>query len=276
MAAAPERSSWRKRHPVLSRLVLYALGAALVGLAVVLLRQRSAVDAGDRLAYLSSRLEALDVVMVTADGPREVLKVLDDEFADAALPPHIQRRALRIRAQAQVRRGAFEPALDALDRADAIAADESAAAATDIERAEILGLAERFPEGLELLRGDERFPNWSLELRRRQVEAWLLRQTGEEAEALRVLEAVLAELPQPLPEQEPVVLGMGPQHLAVVARLATEQRCALEPCGAEIWRRLVRQLPGDPQALTVAADRLEALGRPDEAEKLRARAASVR
>ncbi len=268
--------SWRKRHPVLSRAVLYTVGALVVAGIVVALRTRQRVDAQDRLDYLTARLGSLDVVLATGEGPAEVLRVLDDEFSGGDLPPALRQWALRLRAQALARSDRIDDALGVLEEARAVAVDPVADGALAVETAEILGLADRAAEGLSLLRAESAFGSPVLELRRRQVEAYLLAAQDDEAAAAEVLERALGRLPRPVPTAEEVVIGGSPQALPVVVRLATEQLAGLGGGGPAPWRRLAALLPDDPDALALAARRLRDLGLGDEAETLARRAEAAR
>lgn len=96
-AAPTALRPWRKRHPVLARLLLYGLGLGLCALLLWLLLGRRAVDAEDRLDYLRARLETLTVVLQADAQGAEVLKVLDAEYGAPDLAPDVRSRALRLR-----------------------------------------------------------------------------------------------------------------------------------------------------------------------------------
>jgi hypothetical protein len=98
--ADPAQLPWRKRHPVISRTLLYGLGLGLAALLVVLLTDRKADDERTRIAALQAELDGLSLVLATDPTGDAVLGQLDAKFGEPGLPVITQGRALRWRAMA--------------------------------------------------------------------------------------------------------------------------------------------------------------------------------
>jgi tetratricopeptide (TPR) repeat protein len=256
--SAPRDPSWRKRHPVLARAVLYGAGLALGGLALWLLAGRRAQDAEDRLLFLWKRLETLPIVVQADPDGAEALKVLDAEYADPALPAALRARAERMRgiiARNRKDRAAVDAAFD-----KALALDPAVADATRIEWALCLAdlkdgsaamkplLAAR-PTSLTLAL-------W-LELAVAQAEA-AYEMPPEGAGLGRV--ALLTKAPTPLPSEAPVWLGLTEWTPAGVALETTRWKVlGVDPASefaTGCWRRLAELAPHDFEALVAATEGL--------------------
>jgi hypothetical protein len=95
VAAIPASAarSWRKRHPVLARVVLYAAFVAIAAIAFGLLAQRRSRDEADRQAGLLTKLEGIDQTGLIQLAPGQVLKVVRDEVLPVAVDVDVIRRA---------------------------------------------------------------------------------------------------------------------------------------------------------------------------------------
>lgn len=123
-ATTPDARPWRKRHPVVSRVLLYSLGLGLAVLLFVLFTNRKQDDERTRIAALQVELDGLGIVLATDPTGNAVLAKLDEKFSDAGLPVITQGRVLRWRAMAWRRKAAM--AADAAARTSAVAKVEAA------------------------------------------------------------------------------------------------------------------------------------------------------
>lgn len=184
---------WRKRHPVLSRVVLYTLGAAIIGVGLGLLLERRRVDAADHAVYLHSLLDGFDLTIGTPGGRQIILDTLAEEYARRDIPPDVYQRVLRVRAQIEAREGETEHALALLEEAEGIAGTDEIRRATRVERAGFLSSLGRDEEALVLIQADgEPWEPYPLELHRVMQQAISLVETDRSAEGLGLLEAALA------------------------------------------------------------------------------------
>lgn len=258
---------WRKRHPVLSRVLLFGIGGGLAALLLVLLSQRTEEDA---LTKLRGELQNMDIVLATHGGAERVLEILDENTAGLELPKDLAVKAGRYRAMAlrnQWRR-AQRPPLSAGPEPRAIEAVLEATAALDPEplakRALMLEWAEwrleqEDPEGALDRLGRVRLPAgsawWLLGEQLRLV----ARAIGNEPEAAadEVL-PLLDSLPRPLPATgEPIRVGgtqWMPQDVALVLiekGSALYRRLGRDP--APLFSRLPGLVEGHPLAMLRAA-----------------------
>lgn len=270
-AETPGANRWRRRHPVLSRGLLYGACALLVALAVGLLQRRQDTDREDRLDYLSARLDALDVLAVNDDTGDEVSKVLDELFAELDLTADLRQRALRARAFNHLKREAWGEALADLGAARALATDPLVAEAIALERAQVLILAGRADEAESELEALPGTAHVALAAWRDIQRAQVLEGRDRRDDAIRLLDEALVALPRPLAAAEAVVIHQTAWTPAAAALQATHALTDLlgpkRPAAAP-WVRLLALAPGDLTAAFFAARALQQGGH--EAEALRA------
>lgn len=264
----PELIPWRKRHPVFSRVLLYALGIGLVALLVHLFLERQKVDEQDRISALAQELDALATLHLLDPEGTLVLEALDDRFSGDDLPTKVQGRALRWRAMAHRKRG--EPA--------EMEAALKKAAALDLEVEERFALQLEWVEGLlafsrtadareQLPPAEERGVSEPLRLLRTFLHAQALRQAGEPDEASAVLEATYASLQPPLDPDVRMHVGGRDWNAPQVATVMSEWLAKVPGRNAlEIWRRLHLLAPRDFGAQRACALGFLGLDRQDEAE----------
>ncbi len=99
-ATSVDTRPWRKRHPVISRTLLYGLGLGLAALLFVLFTERKADDEATRIEALQKELDGLSLVLATDPTGDVVLAKLDEKFSGDDLPVITQGRSLRWRAMA--------------------------------------------------------------------------------------------------------------------------------------------------------------------------------
>ncbi len=248
-------TSWRRRHPVLARSILYGAGLVLAVVGIQLYLARRALNAADHLAYLEARLDDLDLLAGLPSGAAEIQKVLRSELADPALPPSLRQRALRV--EAQLASGSKRPAeaLRLLDEARALASAPDARRALLVERSEVLQALGQGDEALrELDLAGAPWPNPTLETLRRLEGAWIRSETGAKDDAARDLDQVLQDVPNPPPDVPPVAIGFGRTSLLQALVKVAGLRARIAPEGADAsWRRLAALAPGDYAALEAAA-----------------------
>ena len=114
--AAPPPRSWRKRHPVAARALLYGLAAVVLGGGAV---WAAAYRRASRQEALLTRLHAVDQLGLVRVDPEGVLKIVRDEVLPEAASDDLVRRAHLVEASA----------LDALGRRDEAEAVYAAVAA---------------------------------------------------------------------------------------------------------------------------------------------------
>jgi tetratricopeptide (TPR) repeat protein len=250
---------WRRRHPVLSRLLLYATALGVVGGVGLLVLQRKRED---RLDYLVKRLDGLGLVYVQDRTGETVLGVLDREFGDPDLPAFVRQRVDRVRGMVEMRKGRADEAEAAFARAFSNAEDPREREATRVEWAEARALLGRAERALDLLGEAPASQDVTLLLFRAQVRAFALERLGRSPEALGHLEATLAGLAAPLAEGTPLYLGLRPWSEAAAATEATEALARLAPGDedARVWVRLVALAPRDFRTVSTAALSLAASG----------------
>lgn len=280
---APEEAEadlrpWRKRHPVLSRVMLYAAGAGLAVLLVLLLSQRREEDRAAHLRSLAGEMDGLSLVLAADPTGSRVRAILDADFGDPALPVRLRERALRWRALAWRRqihetRGAASAA--GHDRAVArCEAALKACAALDLEPAERVALGLEWAESrlerrdvagaLKVLPSSEDAREPAQALLRVLLGAQARRLDGREAEAARAVRDALQQTPDA--RQTSYVGGRSWTALQVAVELADFLTLVAHDAGdAPVWMRLREHAPASFPVQMSAARGLSALGRPTEA-----------
>lgn len=272
-AEQAQQKPWRKRHPVLSRFVLYVLGAGLIATLLLLFFERKDVDRADELQALREELDALALVMAADSTGHTVLAVLDKKFADADLPPELRGHALRWRAMALRRMRdaqAAEAALEAASALDLPARDRLALrvewAETRIEARDLVGALKVLPPITEEIDGP-------LGLLRDRVYAHAHVELDAPDAGIRLLASRLAELRGPLPDQPVDFVGGRPWTMAEAATVATELLAAHVKYDREKpWLRLARLAADDFDAQVAAARGLAHLARREDALRVWRRA----
>jgi hypothetical protein len=268
---------WRKRHPLAARLVLYGIGLA-VGFGIYTAwTRRQDQDQGDRVRYLWARLETLPVILpADPEGP-EVLKVLDAEYVDPALPEALRARAERLRGIVAHNRK-DRPGVDAaFSRARAL--DPAQQPTIDLEWALCLAALGDGAEARKRLPASVEQPGWGFAastwhaLVKAQAEAL----TGGSMVGRRALDEALDRLPRPLPSQAPFWFGLDAWQ-PVGAALEATRWALLDPAYAtpdvakRAWARLAALATDDAEALIASAEGLLAVGDRPAAESALVRA----
>ena len=281
-ASAPEGPAdtrpWRKRHPVLSRTILYTLGLALGVVIVTLYNQRKAEDDATASEALQKQIDGLGLVLATDPTGDRLLALLDEKFAGEDLPLQARQRSLRWRAMGW-RRKAETAESDEARLAAYAAADAAYADALALE----LPAAERFALRLEqsealLVRRDltaaraalpalESAPAPTAALMRQFVLAQLMRLEGQTDEACALLRATLAGVRGPVAVEPDAYIGgrewTTAQIATELAAFVTSQ--AQRPADVALWKHLRGLAPTDYEAQKSAALGLLALGAADDA-----------
>ncbi len=270
--------SWRKRHPILARVLLFGIGAALVGTLLVQQERRREQDVEDRDQARRARLENLVVDYATDPSGTTLLKALEEEFPLESVPAHLRALVLRWRGLALAARGDAE----ACDRAYSLAAMEdhsrrdAGALFVEWARARLeLGDAEG---ALFLLDRPQIVNTGPLGLVTATVRARTRTKLGYGVEAQAQLERLLGELPVPLAAEPRDWICPIEWSWADAATTATEELAALrrpEPLAAEHWERLAAQAPGHFEAQWKAALALHAQGVGEPADRAWSRAVAL-
>lgn len=241
---------WRKRRPVLSRVVLYGLGLAAAGAIAFLLATRKKQDEEDQLEILRQRLLNLpSTVLGVPGGEDEVLRVLaTDDFTDDDLPDDIRSLVERTRALA-LRRKLVDPTqtVDVLEQVNAALEKAKALAPDEEQQALALEWAEAriecgTTEGVASLLADPAV-KWTWEparILRDYVEAAILAQNGDRPSAAKKLDHALQGLSGPLSISEDHYIGGKPWSSAEAALVATEKLARIKGGQGEprIWERI--------------------------------------
>jgi hypothetical protein len=268
---------WRKRHPVVARVLLYALGGALAALLGVLFVRREQEDRVRDREALARELDDLALVHALDPDGSQVLRLLQQRFSAPDLPVTMRGRALRWRALALRKRGDRAGVEAALAEADALDLPPGERTALALERAEA-----RLEDGdaagaFAALPPPGPDPADPLSLLRELLLAQVRIARGEEAsDVARDLRARLEALPTPLPEGPASYVGGRPWSPAEVATVLVEV-LARVPGGTDAgpWRQLARLAPGDVQAQLSAARGLATQGLGEEARGALARARAL-
>lgn len=262
----PPELPWRKRHPVLSRSILYVLGACVVGGLVLLFLQRQAEDRRTRDESLLQELDALGVVLAADPTGDTVLRVLDEGFSAPDLPPRVRAHALRWRAMALRRKQDHQGVEAALQEAAGIAVSRQERAALQLEWAEARlegGDAEGALDVLPNQRDTAGRPMGLLQVRLwAQARAHL----GHPEESRRAPREALEPLTRPLPDRPTDFVGGRPWTRAQAATVLTEYLVQVDEESATwAWRRLMALAPDDFDAQVAAARGLAVLSRREDA-----------
>lgn len=269
---------WRKRHPVLSRTILYTLGLGLGVLLVVLWNDRKAEDDATAQEAIQKQIDGLGLVLAADPTGDRLLALLDEKFAADDLPVHARQRSLRWRAMGW-RRKAETAETDAARRAAHEAADVAYATALALE----LPAAERFALRLEraealLVRKDlagarealpelAATPGVTAALMRQFVLAQLMRLEGAGPQACALLRSTLKGVRGPLPTEPDAYIGgrewTAAQIAIELAAFVTSQDG--RPSDADLWQHLCALAPSDYEAHKSAALGLLSLGSEDAA-----------
>ena len=272
---------WRKRHPVISRTLLYGLGLSLAVVLAVLFTERKDEDRAAGLVARQVELDGLGLVLATDPSGAGVREILDTKYADPTLPVFLRGRALRWRAMAwrahantAAARGDDAACADGFGRADAAF---EACRALDLEPAERAAMqlewAEARLERRELKQAVALLPAPSdlASVPQALIRALLLAQAhrleGQPERGLEVVRAALGGVEAPLDTETKTYLG-GREWTAAEAavELASFATTVGEhPSDAALWQRLRRAAPDDYALQAAAARGLEQLGLPDDA-----------
>ncbi len=272
---------WRKRHPVLSRSILYGLGLGLAVLLLVLFTDQKEDDERVRIEALQKELDALSLLMATDPTGQSVLAQLDEKFSASDLPVITQARALRWRAMAW-RRGAqhADAQGDEAAKQAAIQAAEKALAAADalkLPPAERVALRLEWAEALfereELARARKTLPRpEELTTVPQALLATLLRAQGLRLEdklpaSLKLVAGALESVDVPIgTEQQDYVGGRTWSALQLAVELAGYLTAVGEPAAAVgAWNRLRAAAPHDYETQKAAALALTQGGASDDA-----------
>jgi hypothetical protein len=272
-----QQKPWRKRHRVLSRVLLFGLGALLVAGLVLLYFERKEQDKQDRWDYLEARLAQLDLVLLKDPSGAEVEKILGEEFGDEDLPARLRHGALRAHAAVSGVRGDFDGALVLLTKARHVAPGSVERFATSIEAARVHVEAGRAAMALGLLEDAAPGGQPVLAIWRAIVRAEAHAADGRPGDARSTLNGALDALPRPLPDGPVVTVALSPWTPGAAAHLATRELVdspGSKPSG-EPWRRLLELAPEDfDVAVSVAKAHLD-LGFEAEARAAWRRAESL-
>ena len=262
---------WRKRHPVLSRVLLFGVGAVLIVLLVVPYLERMMDDARTKL---EGKLTAMEVGLFLGGGPRAVLEQVESDFLEPGdVPSDLKARALRFAALAKKRLGAkggFESEVVQAAFAEARSAtdDPEARRGLALESAEAHLEVGAFDAAREALASDVldgAGPVWSLfrEVFLAKTEA----DADPAAAAARLDEALSAALEtgETGARADPVFVGARTWTLAQVAVHATDKRIVLargesEEVVRSFWSRLAPLAASDGGSAVLCAAGLVATG----------------
>ena len=105
-ASTPQATlPWRKRRPILSRVVLFGIGSILgVGL-LMMLTQRKEEDRGVKLA---GELDGFAVLLPMEGGTDQILSKIEAKYGADQVPADLRAAALRWRAMALKRKAGYE------------------------------------------------------------------------------------------------------------------------------------------------------------------------
>ena len=250
-ASPPETpKSWRKRHPVLARAILYTCGLAL-GLGLYLaLQERKKDDRAYQVDVDILTLEALSVTQATDPSGRSLEKALDRDFSGRTLPDHVASREARWRAIAYRAQGRFKKAEEALDRAAGLTTDRSCRDAIAIERAYVRLAAKDAQGALDVL-GPRSLrpvtdPLHALDV---IVRSSAHRLAGRSAEALDVLNAFVESTPETL-QRKPTRRAGGIEWTSVGAAAIVFETLAgqvSEDRSLELWTSIHKRAGSDYQ-----------------------------
>ena len=266
---------WRKRHPVLARVLLYGLGLALAGAGVWFWRCRCEQDDADRVKYLWARLETLPVVLQADPDGAEAGRVLDAEFSDPDLPDDLEARAQRLRGIVARLRGDARAMDAAFFRARNLDVSAQAVEAVTLEWAQCRIDVKDLDGARQLLMAPP--PQHPvLGLWRPVIQAHLLEAAGKGEEGRIHLVTLIDKLPKPLPRVPTAWFLLNEWRFEDVLVEAVRWLVAGlpegSPQGASLWQRVPEFSPQDVRSLVAAAEGVLAAGDKIGARGLWARA----
>jgi hypothetical protein len=251
---------WRKRHPVLARVVLYAVLLGVLVIPAVLW-----VQARER--YLWARVEQVSVEVELDHTGARALASLDKEFVEwgflpnPALSDPLRARAERMRGVLARLRGDRAEVDRAFQHARELDPSPASAAAIDLEWARcVLDMGDRI-RALVILQGP-RSTDLTLALLHDLLLAQATPSTVVDDPERRRLDGPLGGTP--LPPGPEVWYLLAPWRPAMVALEATRWLAEGLPAGSPVlprlWRRLLELAPADPEILLQTTEALLAAG----------------
>ncbi len=281
MSEHADSRPWRKRHPVLSRVVLFGVGGALVAVMLLLWRQRIEED---RLRELRGLVQSFDLLLVIESGPDQVLRTVAEKLSDPDLPLDLRiarerYTAMAIRRNVQLGRGgdvawgrihaAFGKALELAGDRDTRNGLALEWAEAYLEQADVAGARRVLSKGEFGKEGP-----WAL-LRDQYLAIAEATELGPEAGAKR-LEQILAAWSPPLPLEPRVEAGGRRWNLPQIATITTERLARLyAELGRDplpLWRRLSELVEKDAREQIICCKALMSIGADDDARRAWARA----
>lgn len=272
------RASFRKRHPVLARGLLFGLGGGAAALLLVLLSEREAVDRADRRAALQARIEMLPIAFAADRSGKVLWEALEaPDLAPKGLPAEFLPRVLRWRGLALAAQGRGEEADAAYGAAWMLDQPRREVGALLVEWASARLLLGRPEDALFLLDRSQVVGSGPLGLLGVAVRSLAEARRGRAGEAAARLEAALAALDVPLPDEPrdwvcPVEWGWAEAAVTATEHLV-DLRGEVRAPGA--WVRLAALAPGHFEAQWKAARGLRTAGEPEAALQAWARAAAL-
>lgn len=284
MSESLDPRPWRKRHPILSRVLLFGIGGAVVAVLLLLWQQRQEED---RLTELRGTVAAFDLLLTIQTGPDQVLRAIDEQLRDPELPLDLRIAAERytamaLRRNAQLGRGGEDTwarVHAAGKRAVELADDRETRNGLLLERAEAY-LEQADAEGAReaLGRGDFGIDGPWAKLRDQYLAIAEAVELGPEAGARR-LEEILARWNPPLPLEPRVEAGGRRWNLPQIATVTTERLVRLyAQLGRDplpLWRRLSDLVEYDAREQIICCKALMDLGAIDLARRAWARAVAA-
>lgn len=276
MSTSSDPRPWRKRHPILSRVVLFGVGGAIVA-AILLLWQADQRER--RITELRGLVASYDVLLIIESGPQAVLDSIAKDLSDPDLPADLRMAARRYEAMALrqlVRRGnapegAPERIHVALNEARALAGDRDTRNGLRLEQAEAYLEAEDVAKAREALAAGDfgRDGLWAV-LRDHYLAIAEAVELGPEAGAKR-LEALLGSWKAPLPVDSEVVAGGRRWNLPQVATITVERLARIYATTGKdagpLWERLSALAALDAREQLIAVKRLMESGLDETAGK---------
>jgi len=250
---------WHKRHPLLSRSLLYGAGVGLAAALLFSLVGRSQEDAARRREALDAELDLLEVVHAMDPSGDLVLKLLDEKFSGDELTTHQRGRALRWRALALRKKKDREGVEAAFQAAEALDLEPLERAALHLEWAEARIAAPDLRGAQALLPAGRLLQDHpTLLLLRALLSAQIQAGLHSPKEGRTELDEILSGLPQPLDPEREVYVGGRPWLASQAATVATEflaqgpeERGQGQRAG--LWRRLHLLAPLDFDAQVACA-----------------------
>lgn len=281
MNASPDTRPWRKRHPIVSRLVLLGVGGAIAATLLILMKN----DERDRrIVKLRAMVSSFDVLLILDSGPKKVLEQVEGQLQEPDLPVDLQVAARRYEAMALRRlirvdeapKGAQARVHAALEEAVGLAGDRLTRNALLLEQAEAyLEADDHKGARAALARGDfGREGPWA-QMRDHYLAIAEASELGSDA-GLKRLEAILAKWEAPLPLRPQVSAGGRTWNLPEIATVTAERIARLyaqrDRDQRPIWVRLGELTANDVDEQVICVKRLMAIGAEDDARRILAHA----